>query len=124
MGTSVTPLSTLPRPISDTESTLVVDPDDRILAGHYPGFPIFPGVCLVETAHQTYLATRPDPDAVTLEGIDSVRFLGPVFPGDEVTTRLSVKPRPDGSLRCTATLSTARGAAATVRLRYTGEVAR
>jgi len=126
-----TPLSAPPRlsatvggPLREVTSTTVVDPSDRIFAGHYPNFPIFPGVCLVESAHQSFLAAaRGDGQHATLLGIDSVRFRGPVFPGDEVTTWIQIKANADLSWRCAARLATARGDAATVRLRYTLEAA-
>ena len=43
----------------DTEYRL--DPADPIFTGHYPGFPIYPGVCLIECAHQPRPAP-PEPD--------------------------------------------------------------
>lgn len=55
---------------------------EPVLAGHFPGFPIFPGVCLVECAHQTALMGLPD--SAVLVGMEQVRFLSPVFPGDQV----------------------------------------
>lgn len=98
-------------------ATFRVDADEPVLAGHFPGFPIFPGVCLVECAHQTALLALPP--GATLAAIESVRFRSPVLPGDEVTVHLTV-----AEWTCTATLTLKRGGAgsdeeaALVRLRY------
>jgi 3-hydroxymyristoyl/3-hydroxydecanoyl-(acyl carrier protein) dehydratase len=73
--------------ISDTR----VDPDEPVLAGHFPGFPIFPGIALLERAHQTVLGTPggPTPGAgelLDLTAVRRARFQQPVFPGDELRT--------------------------------------
>lgn len=83
-------------------SAFTLDPGEPLLAGHYPGFPILPGVCLVECAHRTALATVDDPDAA-LVAVESARFLGPVFPGDTVHTEV-VTEVADGGWRCRAEL--------------------
>jgi 3-hydroxyacyl-[acyl-carrier-protein] dehydratase len=101
-----------------------VEATEPVLPGHYPGFPIFPGVCLVECADRSARLTVPGgPAGAPLEliGIDSARFTGPVFPGDVLTIELDWRTDA-GDLRCRAKLRTARGGAAQVRLRYrTGE---
>ena len=95
-----------------------VEPDLALLAGHYPGFPIFPGVCLVDCAHQSVLvAARRLGQDVALEAIETTRFLGPVFPGDRVTTDVRLHPSTGGWLASGA-LRSARGKVADVRLRY------
>lgn len=91
--------------------TAVVEPTEPLLAGHYPGFAILPGVCLVELAQRTVAAGEPG----ALEAVDSARFLAPVLPGDTVTIEARALPGGDG--RWSATLSTARGKVAEVRLR-------
>lgn len=97
-------------------ASMLVDPSEPVLAGHFPGLPIFPGVCLVELAHQAARAALPG--ATRLVAMDSVRFLAPVFPGDEVTVSLTV----DGTI-CLARLRVRRPDgrqedAALVRLRF------
>lgn len=92
---------------------LPVDPAEEVFAGHYPGNPILPGVCVIETVHRAARATATEP--VVLAAVESTRFLGPVFPGDELVVDL----RWDGP-KVTATAATERGDAATVKLRYRG----
>lgn len=106
-------------------SAFTLDPAEPLLAGHYPGFPIFPGVCLVECAHRTSLgAVGAGP--VRLAEVESARFLGPVFPGDTVHTE-TVAEAVDGGWRCQVRLAAtgpdgsgreARRPVAVVRLRY------
>ncbi|MFI1258737.1 3-hydroxyacyl-ACP dehydratase FabZ family protein [Streptomyces netropsis] len=93
----------------------VVSPDEPVFAGHYPDFAIFPGVCVVDCAHRGALATAPEP--VELAAVESARFTGPAFPGDVLDFTLKWR-RKDGDWRLSATATTARGAAASVRLRY------
>ncbi|MGW3957058.1 3-hydroxyacyl-ACP dehydratase FabZ family protein [Streptomyces sp. NPDC004752] len=102
-----------------TAARFEVGADETVLPGHYPGFPIFPGVCLVESAHQAALATAPRAaKGAVLNAVESTRFTGPVFPGDRVDIALRWKRTADGQWQCRAGLSTARGQAASVRLRY------
>ncbi|MEU8824313.1 hypothetical protein [Streptomyces sp. NPDC048636] len=92
-----------------------IDAAEPVFAGHYPDFPIFPGVCVVECAHRAALATAPEP--VALAAVDSARFGGAVYPGDLLDLELTWRRRDDG-WRCAATAVTPRGDAASVRLRY------
>ncbi|MCX5203703.1 hypothetical protein OG897_19875 [Streptomyces sp. NBC_00237] len=110
---------------SHTAARFTVRDTETVLPGHYPGFPIFPGVCLVECAHLGAVATAPggakDPE---LAAVESTRFTGPVFPGDRVDIAMGWKQTPGGDWQCRAKLTTGRGAAATVRLRYRTRTAR
>jgi 3-hydroxyacyl-[acyl-carrier-protein] dehydratase len=105
-------------------ATVAIDPAEPVFAGHYPDFPIFPGVCVVECVQRGVLAVAercglPEP---RLLAVESTRFLGAVYPGDLLTVRLDLRDH-EGALRCKATASTERGDAASVRLRLSGGVA-
>ncbi|MBC6447466.1 hypothetical protein [Actinokineospora xionganensis] len=104
-------------PLRSRTTTIAIDATNPIFAGHYPGFPIFPGIGLVECVHRSALATAPDNRDLELAAIESTRFVGPTFPGDELTTDLEWKPA-DGGWTCLAVISSPRGEAAKVRLRY------
>ncbi|GAB1643582.1 3-hydroxyacyl-ACP dehydratase FabZ family protein [Krasilnikovia sp. MM14-A1259] len=98
--------------------TVVVDPGEPVLQGHYPGSPIFPGVCLIEYAHRGALSAAPAKlRALRLVEIESARFLRPVRPGDAVLIEISGEQQ-DADWRCRVTLSTANRPAARIRLRY------
>ncbi|MFF5205882.1 3-hydroxyacyl-ACP dehydratase FabZ family protein [Streptosporangium sp. NPDC000396] len=91
---------------------------EPVFAGHYPGFPIFPGMCVVECVHRSALATVPaGAEGLLLSAMESTRFVGSVHPGDELT--IALKWSGDGDMwRCAAEARTERGEAARVRLRY------
>ncbi|MDG4831710.1 hypothetical protein O7627_20735 [Solwaraspora sp. WMMD1047] len=98
-------------------ATYLVDDNELVLSGHFPGFAIFPGVCLIECAHQAALLALPP--GMTLASVERVRFHSPVFPGDEITVRLTIADRTG-----TARLTVRRPGvdqplnAADIRLRY------
>ncbi|MGW7097578.1 3-hydroxyacyl-ACP dehydratase FabZ family protein [Streptomyces sp. NPDC054874] len=112
------PLVVSPRGDDGSAATrFTVSPDEPVFAGHYPDFPIFPGVCVVECAHLSALATAPEP--VELSAVRSARFTGPAFPGDTLDFRLDWR-RKDGGWLVSVTAVTERGDAAAMRLRYRG----
>ena len=98
---------------------VVIDPSEPVLAGHYPGAPVFPGLCLVEHVRLAALAAAPPvPGGWRLAVLESCRFLSPVMPGDTLT--IDAQWAPDGQdRRCSASLASERGAAARVTLRFT-----
>ncbi|WP_228449504.1 3-hydroxyacyl-ACP dehydratase FabZ family protein [Streptomyces alkaliterrae] len=128
------PVRVLPAEPGDGSLTMrvafTVAPEETVLPGHYPGFPIFPGVCLVEVVHLGALATAgslPAADApadgrLELRQIESTRFTGPVFPGDSLTAVLDWK-RDESGWRCRAKVRSQRGDAASVRLRFAAPAA-
>lgn len=102
-----------------TSTRFTVAADETVLPGHYPGFPIFPGVCLVEYVHVSVLATAPAGEpAPELAAVESTRFTGPVYPGDELTADIDWTPVDGATWRCRARVRSGRGDAASVRLRY------
>lgn len=98
-----------------TSAALTVDPAEPVFAGHFPGRPVFPGVCLVEVVLAVARSAGPEVGAGRLAAVESARFRDVVRPGDRLTVELTVH---DGG-RCVATVSTGRGPAATIRLRLT-----
>ncbi|KUJ65260.1 hypothetical protein ACZ90_48785 [Streptomyces albus subsp. albus] len=94
--------------------------EEPAFEGHYPGFPILPGVCLIECAHRTAMAALPPAPAAgpaRLAAVEAARFLDPVFPGESVTVELEWEPAGD-SWRCRTAISTDRGPSARIRLAY------
>ncbi|CAM4288717.1 hypothetical protein [Nocardiopsis rhodophaea] len=72
-------------------------PVDRAAAqmvGHYPGFPILPGVLLVDSVRQA--AGLADGVELRLCRIERARFAGPLLPGDALELSLLVTPAASG----------------------------
>jgi 3-hydroxyacyl-[acyl-carrier-protein] dehydratase len=117
-----TPLAVLPEIVEQGPDFVVtsmeVAADDVIFDGHYPGSPIYPGVCLVECAHQSVSAAlRQRGRTADLVAVHSARFHHPAFPGSTVSTRIAFTEA-DGELRCAAVLSEKDVELAAIRLRY------
>ena len=73
---------------------LRIAPDHPCLAGHFPGFPIIPGVVLLdETLHAIEQQQQIGPACWT---ISAVKFHHTVAPGDEL--RLSCDWQPDAQV--------------------------
>ena len=75
-----------------------IDPADPILAGHFPGNPIYPGALQGEMIFQACLAllwflvnettqipASPQPLEAVATSVDQMTLLAPVHPGDHVT---------------------------------------
>lgn len=69
--------------------------NEPYIQGHYPGDPIVPGTVLLEalsqTASYTILTAENEQGGVLLfAGVDKLRFLQPVLPGDSIILRADV----------------------------------
>lgn len=54
-----------------------------VLAGHYPGFPILPGVLIIDCLRQAIAASAGP--GVRLTAVERMRLVNPLLPGDEMT---------------------------------------
>jgi 3-hydroxyacyl-[acyl-carrier-protein] dehydratase len=100
---------------------LAITAREPVFAGHYPDFPVFPGVCLLDCVHRSARATVPPPGGeLELVSVCTARFVGVVRPEDIL--HLSLDWQSDDSVQphwlVAAQAATKRGAAAAVRLRY------
>lgn len=104
--------------IGEQELAMVVEPGEPVFAGHYPGFRVFPGVCVVEFVHRGALAVLPERGRQwELSSIDKVRFTGPVFPGDSLSAGLRWQ-QADAGWTCVAAVTSERGSVAQVRISF------
>ncbi len=69
--------------------------NEPVFQGHFPGFPLFPGVYILEAMAQVggilmikSLKLEIGKYAVVFAGIDDARFKRPVFPGDQLVMEL------------------------------------
>jgi 3-hydroxyacyl-[acyl-carrier-protein] dehydratase len=97
--------------------------NEEFFQGHFPGYPIMPGVLMVEAIAQTggamLLTEIPDRDSklMVFTGIESAKFKRPVTPGDQLRIEVTVlnwRTRAvkmkgtitvDGKIVCEATVS-------------------
>ncbi|MFF2651051.1 hypothetical protein [Streptomyces sp. NPDC058045] len=101
------------------EVRAVVDPAAPVFDGHYPAFPILPGVFTLDTVHQAVLRHADEQQGVVpvLEEVRSMRFFSPVFPGDVLSVDCVITCA-DGVRDVRARCGTDRDKTATLRLRY------
>jgi len=71
--------------------------NEPFFQGHFPGFPIMPGVLIVEAMAQTWgvcvFALKPENAQnknLFFSGIDNARFRKPVVPGDQLRLELNL----------------------------------
>jgi len=88
-----------------------VSVNEPVFQGHFPGFPLFPGVYILEAMAQVggilmikSLNLEIGEYAIVFAGIDEARFKRPVFPGDQLVMELE-------SLSLKKTLSKMKGTA-------------
>ncbi|MEU3455504.1 3-hydroxyacyl-ACP dehydratase [Micromonospora sp. NPDC006766] len=96
--------------ITATKRIVATDP---YLEGHYPGFPIYPGVFTLESvyqaARQAVQAGRGPHVRVELAAVRSVRFKAPLLPGDVLTVDCRLTDDPDDRGRVRAVADCRRG---------------
>ncbi|MCX8076881.1 MAG: 3-hydroxyacyl-ACP dehydratase FabZ [Aquificaceae bacterium] len=74
-----------------------VSANEPVFTGHFPGFPLMPGVYILESMAQVggilmikSLDLEIGKYAIVFAGIDEARFKRPVYPGDQLILELEV----------------------------------
>ncbi|HEX2417497.1 MAG TPA: 3-hydroxyacyl-ACP dehydratase FabZ [Micromonosporaceae bacterium] len=107
-----------------------VTASDAVLAGHFPGRMIYPGVLLIECVAQlaaviygsAALVNAEDASAGVsdrvgyLAEVRQAKFMRPVYPGDQVTLRATSGPRMGALISVTGQASVGREVVMTARL--------
>ena len=90
-----------------------VDSMNPYLAGHFPGFTVYPGVFFLETLRQALIIELGQRQGLSPEirTLRSARFLSPLFAGDEFTLRATIGAiSPRASFEVDASFYRAHGA--------------
>lgn len=66
--------------------------------GHFPGRPVLPGICMLETALVALGVYWGAP--VTLRRLVSAKWLAPVLPGEEIGFAIRLKEGDAGTVQC------------------------
>ena len=76
--------------------------NEPFFAGHFPGYPIMPGVLVLEAMAQVAgvllmrtLEAKAEKKVIYFTGVDKARFRKPVLPGDQVRFELEILHRRD-----------------------------
>jgi 3-hydroxyacyl-[acyl-carrier-protein] dehydratase len=72
--------------------------NEPFFGGHFPNFPVMPGVLIIEAmaqasallAFKTFDITRDDKNVFYFVGIDDARFKRPVTPGDQLIIKAQI----------------------------------
>ena len=67
----------------DLGATVRLLPESAVYAGHFPGYPITPGVCLVQIALELIGQDG-------LVAAKNIKFTSPVFPGEGAVLRFNI----------------------------------
>jgi 3-hydroxyacyl-[acyl-carrier-protein] dehydratase len=73
--------------------------NEMVFVGHYPHFPIYPGVFVLETILQTIGCwAKEHGDELVFSGVRSLRLFSPATPGDILTCVATVRERGAGDI--------------------------
>ena len=85
----------------EARQDLFVDPGADYLKDHFPGFPMLPGLLMLEasvrTAAALWAASAQAPsDGAVLEHVDRLQLVRRVIPGETLRLHVTINPDPDG----------------------------
>jgi 3-hydroxymyristoyl/3-hydroxydecanoyl-(acyl carrier protein) dehydratase len=110
-------ITAIDRSVPGIAGTRRIDPKDPVFEGHFPGFPIYPGVLELETMGQLgiclahfaargsdVVAADAKPANVRALKIHTALFLAEVLPGDELTILATLLDANDQTAICAGQL--------------------
>lgn len=103
-------LTALERTPEGCVATFTFGPRLDVFAGHFPGYPLVPGVFLIEAVRCA--AERATGGPLLIRRVVDAKFTAEVGPGEAVTVSAALA---EGG-KCDATLASARGDVARIRL--------
>lgn len=72
----------------EIHAVLKINANHQILAGHFPGFPVMPGVCMMQIAREVFEEATGVPVRIT-KG-DNIKFLAVLNPAEHTSVRLEI----------------------------------
>ncbi|MHC4973279.1 MAG: hypothetical protein ACYTG3_13205 [Planctomycetota bacterium] len=103
-------LTALERTPEGYAATFTFDKELDVFSGHFPGYPLVPGVFLIEAVRGA--AERATEAPLLIRRVVDAKFTAEVGPGETVTVSAALA----GDGKCDATLASDRGAVARIRL--------
>ncbi len=71
----------------EIHAVLKINPDHQILMGHFPGFPVVPGVCMMQMAREVFEQVK---GAVRITQGETMKFLALLNAGQHPTVKLNI----------------------------------
>lgn len=72
---------------AEFSASITFDPDHAIFKGHFPGYPVVPGVCLIRIMRDLVCEIKGKP--LTLEMISNLKFLKMIDPHSHANVRVT-----------------------------------
>lgn len=83
---------------------LIVDPNLIVLGDHFRGYPILPGICMIQAVLLASAARQGLAD-LHVYTVKNAKMMYPVRPGERLVIDADIAPNPDGSFVIKAKLS-------------------
>lgn len=72
----------------EIDAVLGINANHEILSGHFPGFPVMPGVCMMQVVREVF--DKATGYSVRIVNGDNMKFLAVLEPGQHVDVKLNI----------------------------------